>query len=179
MVSLALILSLRDASFSSSCWSDKGNRLFRVGQSREGVLGERSRTLKQRKYQFCHAGKHPHTHYTIKMFSDMQCMYVCSCLTLHSYHSVQRQRPPLALRFAGYWGDCCYGILQIHESIFSCESFYLCLLDHFIQADRQHIQIYCNVLLSEQLQFGRQVAHVHAFTHTHKKKQSWERESKT
>lgn len=37
-------------------------------------------------------------------------------LRCNSHHGVQRQRSPLALGFAGYWGDCCYGILEMNES---------------------------------------------------------------
>lgn len=112
MVSLALILSFREASFSSSCRPDKWRRLFAVGQS--------SRTKSF-------------------FFKVAVCFtFMCSCLAFYSYHSVQRQWPPFTLRFAGYWGDCCYGILEMNEVIFS---FHTRLLYHFICAGWKHLKL--------------------------------------
>lgn len=52
----------------------------------------------------------------IAHLTDVLWAAVHTCVGLwYSYHSVQWQRSPLALGFAGYWGDCCYGILEMNN----------------------------------------------------------------
>lgn len=68
----------------------------RTVQSWKVISKQGPRTLNRTKH--C-SGKTPtHTLYHKQMCSEMQRVY----RTVYSYHSVQRQRSPLALGFAGY-----------------------------------------------------------------------------
>ncbi len=177
MVSLALILSFRDASFSSSCWSDKGRGLFRVGQSREGVLtqqpsGQNIALSVVLEKNTTYALYHKH------MCTERECMYcMCAAVWLYNLTTVSK----------GSGLHLLLGLLVTEVTVamgswkwmkgYSCVPFYMWLLAHFIQSGWQHIQIYCCVLVRLTAEGGGEVTvwmHLHlcrvdTHTHTHTK----------